>query len=266
MGAGTDFDRRIVVKTNAAELLEKRFRSRAWRGEAIVFWGVTDCYQAIETRYELTRRCLEVCVRHRVPVSIVTKSPLVTRDLDLLEQLPDVRVHLSIPFTDDGPGRALEASVASPRARFAAMRSLAERGLRVGISIAPLVPGLNEHEVPELLRRAAEAGAKQASLTLLRLPRETRPVFEERLRETCPTHAERVLRALEEMRGGRGLQDARFGHRMHGEGKRWQLLTSLFDASCRRHGLAIMRIGAAFDRERELPKSKPKQTQGDLFS
>lgn len=273
-GAGTDFDRRIVVKRNAPELLEKRLRSHSWSGEAIVFSGVTDCYQAIERHYELTRRCLEVCVRHGNPVSIVTKSPLVVRDLDLLKQLPDVRVHMSIPFADDGPGRALEAFVAAPKARFRAMQTLADDGIRVGISIAPLIPGLNEHELPELLERAAGAGASQASLTLVRLPRETAPVFEQRLRASCPGQADKVLRGIRELRGGSRLSDARFGRRMEGQGPRWQWLTSLFDKLCRRHGLGVMRIGAAFEAARELPPAGPKTSeaspkargqQGELF-
>ena len=155
-GAGSDFDRRIVVKTNAVELLRREITRRSWKGEAIAFSGVTDCYQPIERHYELTKRCLEVCVERRNPVQIVTKGCLIERDLELLKRLPRLRVHMSIAFDDDNAGRSLEPFVPRASRRFETLRQLADAGLEVGVIVAPVVPGLNDHDLPSLLERAAQ--------------------------------------------------------------------------------------------------------------
>ena len=215
-GAGSDFDRRIVVKTNAAELLRRELTRPSWKGEAIAFSGVTDCYQPLERHYELTRRCLEVCVERRNPVSIVTKSCLIERDLDLLKRLPSLRVHLSIAFADDNVGRALEPFVPRASRRLETLRKLADAGLDVGVIAAPLIPGLNDHDLPSLLDQAAEAGARFASITMLRLPSSVLSVFEERLAENCPEHADRVWSAIRAARRGQH-DDSRFGHRFVGQ-------------------------------------------------
>jgi DNA repair photolyase len=238
-GAGTDFDSRIVVKRNIAECLDRELQRRPLGGEWIAFSGVTDCYQPLEASYGLTRACLEVCLSRRTPVGVVTKSALVRRDAELLARLErevGARVFLSIPFADRDQARAIEPWAAEPAARFETLRRLSEAGVPTGVALAPLIPGLNESQVPEILERARDAGARKAFMVLLRLPAETRPVFEERLRAALPLRAEKVLSAQRDMRGGR-LSNATFGRRMQGEGARWEAVRALFEVTCRRLGL-----------------------------
>jgi DNA repair photolyase len=238
-GAGTDFERRIVVKQNAPELLRKHFLKRAWQGDLLAFSGITDPYQPLEASYALTRRCLEVCLEFRNPVGIITKGALVCRDAELLARLArEARAHvfISIPFADDATGRAMEPFASPIGKRFEALAVLAKAGVPVGVAVAPIIPGLNDAQIPEILERAAAAGANRAFRVLLRLPAEVRPVFLERLDEAFPLKAKKVRSALMEMRGGK-LNDANFGSRMRGTGARWQVVSNLFDAHCRRLGL-----------------------------
>ncbi|HWZ84548.1 MAG TPA: PA0069 family radical SAM protein [Thermoanaerobaculia bacterium] len=238
-GAGTDFDRKIVVKTNAPELLRRELSRPSWKGDTIVFSGVTDCYQPVEAVYGLTRRCLEACRDFRNPVGIVTKGALVRRDTDVLSELArdaEVTVYVSVPFADDRHARALEPNVAPPSQRLEAIAALSAAGIRTGVAVAPIIPGLNDSDIPKVLARAREAGAQKAFLTLLRLPAETRLVFEERLVEAFPDRAARVFSNLEQTRGGK-RNESRFGARMEGTGPRWQAIESLFDVECRRLGL-----------------------------
>jgi len=253
-GAGTDFDRKIVVKRNAHELLERELPKVA--GETLAFSGVTDCYQALESRYEITRRCLELCVRFRQPIGIVTKGALVQRDIDLLQRLPDVSVCLSVPFLDDDAGRALEPWVAAPSQRFVAMRALSDAGIETGLAIAPLIPGLNDSSVPELLERARDNGAKFAFLTMLRLPKSVLPVFEDRLARTCPEHASRVFSSIREVRDGK-LDESAMHARMRGTGARWEIVETLFAKTCARLGLEVNPVT-------RVPR-RPKAEQRGLF-
>ena len=237
-GAGTDFERRIVVKRNAAELLHARLSSPSWTGEMIAFSGVTDCYQPLEASYGLTRRMLEVCLAFRNPVGVITKGALVERDVDLLAALArDARatVYLSIPFADEGMARAIEPYAASIARRFHALRVLSDAGVRTGVSVSPVIPGLNDAQIPEVLTRARAAGAELAFMVMLRLPTAVRPVFTDRLRETMPLRAEHVLHAIRDVRGGE-LNRAEYGTRMHGEGPRWLAIESLFAAHHRKLG------------------------------
>ncbi len=241
LGAGTDFEKRIVVKTNLPELLAAELARPSWRGEPITFSGVTDCYQPLEARYRLTRRCLEVCLTRRNPVAVVTKGVLVQRDVDLLGRLVRVagaRVFVSIPFADARLARLLEPGAPSPDDRFRTLRVLSENGIPTGLALAPLVPRLNESQIPELLERARDAGASQAFLVLLRLPAEVLPVFRERLEQALPLRAASVLRSLSEMRSG-VLQESRFHQRMRGRGPRFQLVEDTFSLHCRRLGLEL---------------------------
>lgn len=238
-GAGTDFERKIVVKQNAAALLRARFESPSWTGEPLNFSGVTDCYQPLEAAYGLTRACLEVCLEYRNPIALITKGALVRRDVDVLAQLgraAAAAVTLSIGFVDDAQARAIEPWASPPSRRLAAMSTLAEAGVPVGISISPVIPGLNDEQIPELLARAAAAGARWAFMILLRLPGSVLPVFEQRLHEAAPQRAAKVLHAIEDMRGG-ARNDARFGARMRGRGPRWQAIEAMFEAHRRRLGL-----------------------------
>jgi DNA repair photolyase len=241
-GAGTDFDRRIVVKRNAVELLRAAFLRPSWTGELLAFSGVTDCYQPLEASYRLTRGCLEVCREHRNPVAIITKSALVRRDAALLAELAacaSASVHVSIPFADEAQARAIEPFASSVAMRLQAVRALADAGVPVGVLLAPVIPGLTDSQIPEILQRAREAGASSAGRVLLRLPAEVEDVFVARLREALPLRADKVLHAVQELRGGAGLYDSRFGARMRGTGPRWAAIDAVFLAQCRRLGLRV---------------------------
>lgn len=238
-GAGTDFETKLVVKPRAAELLREDFERPSWKGETVVFSGVTDCYQPLEASLRLTRACLEVCAEYRNPVGIITKAPLLERDIDVLQHLAceaRVQVSITLPFFDAALARAMEPYVATPRRRLQTVERLAQAGIEVGVSVAPLIPGLNDEEVARVLTAAKEAGATRAWCTLLRLPGPVQSVFEERLRATLPLRAERVLHRIRETRGGQ-LTDGRFGYRMRGEGQYAQALHQLFLTTARRLGL-----------------------------
>ncbi len=238
-GAGTDFERKLVVKTNAATALRRAFDRKSWRGELVSFSGVTDCYQPLEASYGLTRACLEVCRDYRNPVAIITKSVLVERDVALLAELHErarVTVFLSIPFDDAAVCRAVEPYAPPPSRRFDALRTFADAGIETGIAVAPIIPGLNESDIPRLLERARDAGATRAFSILLRLPGPVRGVFEARMREAFPDRWSKIEHAQRSMRDG-ALDDARFGRRMAGAGERWAVLHRLFETSCRRFGL-----------------------------
>ncbi len=246
-GAGTDFDRKIVVKSNAPELLRQTFLRPSWNGETIAFSGNTDCYQPLEAVYELTRRCLEVCREFRNPVAIITKGALVRRDVRLLAEMEresGASVALSIPFADECVSRKIEPNASLPSQRFDTMRILAEAGIPTAIGIAPVIPGLNDSDIAELLERAKRTGASAAFLTLLRLPAETLPVFRERLREAFPGRARKIWSSIEQTREGK-LNESAFGKRMRGVGPRWEVIESLFEIECRRLGLNQERVGGA---------------------
>jgi DNA repair photolyase len=239
-GAGTDFERRIVVKPEAPELLREAFEKPSWRGELVAFSGVTDCYQPLEASYRLTRGCLEVCAEYKNPCGVITKSPLVERDVDLLSTLTKttrVSVAVSVPFWDVEHARAMEPFVATPQRRMRVVERLASHGIRVGVSVAPIVPGLGDEDVGEVLKAAKDAGAAFASYVILRLPGPVKQVFEERLRANLPLRADRVLRRVRETRGGK-LYDARFGARGVGEGQYADSIGALFEAAARKVGLA----------------------------
>jgi DNA repair photolyase len=239
-GSGTDFERRIVVKPRAPELLREAFERRSWVGERILFSGNTDCYQPLEASYRLTRACLEVCAEYRNPVHVITKAPLIERDLDVLERLHDraqLGVTLSVPVWDAATARAIEPGVATPARRIESVRRLAARGIAVGVNVAPIIPGLNDRDIPAVLEAAAGAGATSAAFIMLRLPGNVKQVFFERLGRALPLAAERVLARTREMRGGR-LNDPRFGSRMRGEGQYAAAIEALFEKTAARFGLA----------------------------
>jgi DNA repair photolyase len=242
-GAGTDFETRIAVKPRAAALLAKAFDRPSWKGELVAFSGVTDCYQPLEASWRLTRACLEVCLAYRNPVSVVTKAPLVERDLDLLASLSGqarASVTISLPFLDARRARALEPGAASPARRLETLRRLASAGVPCGVLVAPVIPGLNDEEVPRVLEAAREAGARRAHWLLLGLPGSSKAVFEARLREALPERAGRVLHRIREVHGN-ALYDSRFGVRRRGTGPYADALAALFGATARRLGLATGR-------------------------
>lgn len=244
MGAGTDFETRIVVKPQAPELLREAFERPRWQGETVAFSGVTDCYQPLEASMRLTRRCLEVCAEYRNPVAIITKAPLIERDIDVLQTLSrEARlwVSISVPFHNPELARAVEPYVATPKRRFQTIEKLAAAGISVAVSVAPVIPGLNDEDIAKVLASAREAGATRAHYTLLRLPGAVKDVFEERLRAKLPLRAERVLHRIRETRGGQ-LYDSRFNSRMSGEGLYAQTIERLFDTAARKVGMRMTSV------------------------
>ena len=229
-GAGTDFETKIIVKTNAAKLLRAEFMRPKWQGEPIVFSGNTDCYQALEASYQLTRDCLKVCAEFQNPVSIITKGVLIRRDIDVLSELnrkTRLHVSISIAFADDAVARLMEPGAPPPSARFEAIRALTEAGIPVAVGVAPIIPGLNDGAIAEILERAHAAGARWAFRTLLRLPAELKDVFIHTLEERFPSRAKKILGQLKEERGGK-LYDATFGKRMQGQGPLWENADGIF--------------------------------------
>jgi DNA repair photolyase len=237
-GAGTDFERKIVVKRRAPELLRERFEKKSWEGELVVFSGNTDCYQPLEHKLEITRGCLAVCAEYQNPVHVITKSALVERDIDLLariEAASGAGVTLSVPFWDADVARAMEPYAPPPVRRIEAIRRLTEAGLRVSVNVAPVIPGLNDGEVVPILEAAHAAGAKSAGMVPLRLPGSAAEVFTERIRAALPLRAEKVLKRVREMRGGE-LNDGRFGARMRGSGRYIETVHELFSVTLTRLG------------------------------
>ncbi len=266
-GAGTDFDRKIVVKTNAPELLRAAFDKRSWRGDSITFSGNTDCYQPLEASYRLTRACLEVCLAYRNPAHVITKSALVRRDAEVLARLSrEARagVTVSIPFADDAMARAIEPYASAPSARFETLRVLAEAGVPVSVNVAPIIPGLNDAQLAEILERARAAGATTAGIQPVRLALEVLPVFLERLERAYPSRVAKVTHALEQIRGGK-LSESAFGKRMTGEGPRWAAIRGLFDAHCRRLGMNAWQGDVEPEPAAEASTFRRPSAQGVLF-
>jgi DNA repair photolyase len=229
-----------MVKENAPELLRRELSSPKWKPQTLAMSGVTDCYQPIERRLQLTRRCLAVLAEFRNPVSIITKNYLVTRDIDLLRELAShraVEVHLSINSLDSELARKLEPRAASPRLRLAAVEALAKAGVPVGVLVAPVIPALNDDEIPSVLAAAKAAGAGWAYTEILRLPLTVAPIFEQWLERNIPGKKEKVLNRIRAMRGGK-LNDARFGSRMHGEGIFADQISQMFHVARRRVGMS----------------------------
>lgn len=236
-GAGTDFDRKIVVKVNAPKLLRQELMKPSWKGDEIVFSFTSDPYVPLESHYKLTRQCLEICAEFHQPIGIITKSALIRRDIDVLQELSrnaSLAVFFTIPFTDVETARAVEPYAPLPEARFHAMQKLADAGITVGIGIAPVIPGLSS-DIPELLRRAKECGAEMAFINMLRLPGSVAPYFEERLREELPTKADRVMSRIREARDGK-VNSSVFGERMRGKGEYWKATERLFKIHSQRLG------------------------------
>lgn len=228
--AGLDFETKVLVKHRAPELLRDWLARPSWRPETIAFSGVTDCYQPAEREFQLTRRCLEVAVECRQPIGIVTKNALVTRDLDLLRELAAhraVRVCVSITTLDAKLARAMEPRTSSPAARLRTIRELADAGIPTQLMLAPVIPGLNDSEIPAILKAARDAGADAAGYVLLKLPTSVREVFLDWLERTYPDRAPRVEALIRATRDGR-LHDSQFGRRQVGTGNIAELIADTF--------------------------------------
>ena len=237
--AGVDFETRILVKAAAPEILRSELSSPKWRPQPLAMSGVTDCYQPVERKLQITRRCLQVLAEFRNPVTIVTKNHLVTRDLDILRELAAVQaasVNLSITTLDSGLARRLEPRASLPRHRLEAIERLSSEGIPVGVLVAPVIPGLNEHEIPAILTAARQAGAESAGYTLLRLPYGVKDIFSAWLAEHLPEARQRILGRIRDIREG-ALNDSRFGTRMRGVGTQAENIRRLFEVSATRVGL-----------------------------
>ncbi len=237
--AGLDFERRIMVKEDAPELLRQALAAPRWEPQVVAMSGNTDCYQPVERQLGLTRRCLEVLRDFRNPVGVITKSALVVRDADLLAELAAhgaAHVCVSITSLDADLARRMEPRAATPEKRLEAVAALSAAGIPTAVMVAPIVPGLNDSEIPAILARAAAAGACGAGWTLLRLPKPVDQLFVDWLERNFPERRTRILGRIRECRDG-GLSDAQYGRRMRGEGVYAEHIRTLFRAAARRAGL-----------------------------
>ncbi|MBL6446206.1 PA0069 family radical SAM protein [Fulvivirga sp. 29W222] len=235
--AGLDFETKIIVKKNAAELLERHLLQRSWKPQPIMLSGNTDCYQPIERKLRITRSLLEIFLKYRNPVGIITKNVTVLRDLDILEPLARdrlVHVVLSITSLDEKLRSVLEPRTASAKRKLRAIEELSKAGVPVTIMNAPIIPGLNHHEIPKVIKAAAEHGAMGAGYTMVRLNGHIGEVFEDWLRKNFPDRFDKVWNQIREVHGGH-VNDSRFGTRMKGEGNIAEMISQLFKSSRSRY-------------------------------
>jgi DNA repair photolyase len=236
LSPGLDFERKILFKQDAATLIEKEIRHPAWQPRPIVLSGNTDCYQPVERKLRITRSILEVLLRYRHPVGLITKNSLILRDLDLLTELHQyglVQVNISITTLKESLRRKMEPRTASGRRRLETVHAISQAGIPVNVMVAPVIPGLNAEEIPAIIQQSAEAGARTASMILVRLNAEVASIFENWIRYHYPDRADKVLNLIRETHGG-SLGDSRFGTRMKGEGAIAQTIRGLFNQSRKR--------------------------------
>jgi DNA repair photolyase len=237
--SGLDFESKIMVKEHAPRLLREELSSPKWRPKVIAMSGVTDCYQPIERRLKLTRGCLEVLAEFRNPVAIVTKNNLVTRDIDILVRLAKYNataVFISLTTLDTELRKVMEPRTSPPAARLAAIRALSQAGIPTGVLIAPVIPGLTDHEIPGLVGAAVDAGAQFAGTVTLRLPYAVKDMFERWLETHFPLRKDKVLERIRAIRNGK-LNESEYGVRMRGRGIFADQIDNLFDVACRKAGI-----------------------------
>src|ERR1051325_7972040 len=237
--AGLDFESRIMVKPDAPRLLEEELSSPRWKPQLLMMSGVTDCYQPIERKVEITRKCLQVLAKFRNPVGILTKNRLVARDVDVLAELASYKcavVNLSVTTLDPKLQQILEPRTSGPAARLDAVARLRAANIPVGVMVAPIIPGINDHEIPAIVAACGKAGAQFAGHVLLRLPWAVAPLFEHWLDEHFPERKAKVLDRVRAFRGGK-LYDSRWRKRQIGEGIFAEQISNLFDVACRRAGI-----------------------------
>jgi DNA repair photolyase len=261
LSAGLDFETKIFVKEDAPALLREELNSKKWQPKTLAISGVTDPYQPIERRLKITRGCLEVLADFRNPVGIITKNHLVTRDADVLSELASfnaTRVFISITTLDPKLARIMEPRTSTPELRLEAISTLTAAGVPVGVMVAPTIPGITDHEMPNILAAAKKAGAKWAGFVVLRLPWAVAPLFEKWLEEHFPDRKEKVLNRIRDLRGGK-LYDAQWGVRGRGTGIFADQIEALFDVTCRRLGLNEE------DRELSTEAFRRRTAQATLF-
>ncbi|QHI37322.1 hypothetical protein IMCC3317_27010 [Kordia antarctica] len=219
--AGLDFERKILVKRNAAELLEEKIKKKNWQACPIILSGNTDCYQPVEKELEITRSLLKVFLKYKHPVGIITKNALILRDLDLLKELAKdnlVSVNISITSLSEETRRVLEPRTATIKKRLETVQTLAENGIPVNVMLAPIIPSINSHEILPMAKKVAELGATSIGYTIVRLNGAIGEIFSDWIHKTMPDKAEKVLNQIASCHGGT-LNDSRYGNRMRGEGK-----------------------------------------------
>lgn len=239
LSAGLDFETKIFVKPEAPKLLYKELASKKWKPQVIMFSGNTDCYQPIEKKLELTRKCLAVVNKFHNPVGIVTKNNLVTRDIDILRKMAEhnlVSVSISITSLNNRLASVMEPQTTKPHLKLAAIKELSRAGIPTGVLVAPIVPGLTDQEIPEILEHAADAGAKFAGYVMLRLPFGLKDLFENWLNEYFPDRKQKVINRLKSLYGDR-LYNSTFHIRGRGAGPYAEQVANMFRISCRRYGL-----------------------------
>jgi DNA repair photolyase len=255
-GAGTDFETKIVAKINAPQILREELKRTREKIRHLEFSFTTDPYLPLEANYELTRKCLIVCRDFRMPIGVITKSPLITRDLDVLTEM-DASVFFSIPFPTVEKSKPFEPYVPVPEARFRAMETLAKAGIEVGIGIAPIIPTYNDADIPVLLEKARNAGATRAFINLIHFDSDSiEDYFVEKLREKLPTKADKILNALKRERGGR-LRHRSYAERS-GKTEQWQTAVKLFE-------LHFRRLGFTRFQKAEKAAETPTPVQQNLF-
>jgi len=260
LNAGLDFETKIFVKHEAPKLLREFLRRDSWPPQPITFCGITDCYQPAEREFRLTRQCLEVANECNLPISIITKNALVLRDLDLLREMASrklAHVNLSITTLDPELARVMEPRTSIPAARLRAVKTLVEAGVPVRVMVAPLIPGLNDHEAPHVMKAAKAAGASDARYVLLRLPLTVEPVFREWLHRTQPLKSEKVENLVRQTRGGQ-LNESTWGKRMVGTGALADQIHSLFQVFRQKYGFGDL---PKLDASQFVP---PKSKNGQL--
>ncbi len=236
LSSGQDFESIIFVKTEAASLLRQELAHPKWKPQVIVMSGVTDCYQPFERKFQITRQCLAVLLDFRNPVGIITKNKLVTRDIDLLKSMAEYQgacVTVSITSLDAHIARVMEPRASTPDNRLRAVEALAQAGVPVTVNVAPIVPGLTDYEIPAILQKAAQAGARGAGYTVIRLPYANKEIFEQWLSVYFPERKDKVLNRIRALRNG-ALYDSGWGTRMSGQGLFAEQIRDLFDMGCKR--------------------------------
>jgi len=261
--AGMDFEQKIIVKQNVVEVLEKHFSSKSWKPRPIMLSGNTDCYQPLERKLELTRKVLQTCLKYKHPVGLISKNALILRDIDVLEELAKLRlahVMISITGTDESVRQKLEPRTATYKNRFKVLETLSKHNIPCGVMVAPIIPGINNHEIPKVVELAAQAGARCAGYTIVRLNGAIGPIFKDWLLKAFPDRADKVWNQICDAHGG-NVNDSRFGVRMRGEGKMAKSIKQLFDVSVRR----FMKEERDFDFNMELFDHRAGEAQLSLF-
>ena len=261
--AGLDFETKIMVKTDAPQLLRKELSAKNWKPQLVGFSGVTDIYQPIEKQLKLTRKCLEVFLDFRNPVGMVTKNYLITRDIDLLQEMAKfdcVSVCMSVTTLDEELRRVMEPRTSSATKRLEAVTKIASAGIHVGVLMSPIIPGLTDHEIPSLVQAAKNAGAKFVGYSIVHLPYGVKDIFAAWVKQQYPERADKILNRIREMRGGK-LNDPRFGHRMSGEGIFAEQINKLYKAARNKAGFEK----PSFKISLEHFRMPGKTLQGKLF-